>query len=136
MKLLKSIFYLLSITLFIACGSYSSTTSKSKVIKEEPVVIANEELAYEIIIIDPGFTSYLYSTARPMSYYSKTYLQNNNRISVAIWNSRAQNPQKFNGNIYENVIEFESNVDYGLEVNYKLFWYFKFAEQKYKMRLR
>ncbi len=135
MKLLKPILYLLSITLFIACGSSSNTTSKTAIIKEDPVIIANEALEYEIIIIDIGFTAYLLSVARPMSYYSQTYLQNKNRIYVAIWNSRVQNPQTFNSSIYENVIEYEPNVDYGLEVNYKLFWYFKFAEQKYKMRL-
>ncbi|MBL4643596.1 MAG: hypothetical protein JKY44_08405 [Flavobacteriaceae bacterium] len=135
MKLLKPIFYLLSITLFIACGSYSNTTSKTTIIKEDPVIIANKALEYEIIIIDLGFTSYLNSIARPMSYHSQTYLQNKNRIYVTVWNSRAQNPQRYNSSIYENVIEYETNVDYGLEVNYKLYWYFKFAEQKYKMRL-
>ena len=135
MKLLKPIVYLLSITLFIACGSYSNTTSKTTIIKEDPVIIANKALEYEIIIIDLGFTSYLNSIARPMSYHSQTYLQNKNRIYVTVWNSRAQNPQRYNSSIYENVIEYETNVDYGLEVNYKLYWYFKFAEQKYKMRL-
>ena len=135
MKLLKPIFYLLSITLFIACGSYTNTTSKTTTIKEDPVIIANKALEYEIIIIDLGFTSYLNSIARPMSYHSQTYLQNKNRIYVTVWNSRAQNPQRYNSSIYENVIEYETNVDYGLEVNYKLYWYFKFAEQKYKMRL-
>lgn len=135
MKLLKPIFYLLSITLFIACGSYSNTTSKTTIIKEDPVIIANKALEYEIIIIDLGFTSYLNSIAKPMSYHSQTYLQNKNRIYVTVWNSRAQNPQRYNSSIYENVIEYETNVNYGLEVNYKLYWYFKFAEQKYKMRL-
>jgi hypothetical protein len=135
MKLLKPIFFLLSVTLFLACGSYSNSTSKNTIIKEDPVVIANEALQYEIIIIDIGFTSYLNSIARPMSFHSQTYLQNRNRVYVAVWNNRAQNSQRYNSNIYENVIEYDSNVDYGLEVNYKLFWYFKFAEQKYKMKL-
>jgi len=135
MKLLKPLFYILSVLLFIACGSYPATTSKDNVTQEEPVIIANEALEYEIIIIDPGFTSYLFSIAKPMSYYSQTYLQGKNRIYVANWNNRARSPQQFNSNVYENIIDYEPNVDYGLEVNYKLYWYFKFAEQKYKMRL-
>ena len=40
-----------------------------------------------------------------------------------------------NNTVYENAIKQESNVDYGLDVNYKWYWYFKLAEQKYKMRL-
>jgi len=135
MKLLKPIFYLLSISLFLACGSYSNTTSKANLVKEDPVVIANKALEYEIIIIDIGFTSYLNSIARPMSYHSQTYLQNKNRNYVAVWNNRAQNTQRYDSSIYENVIDYDLNVDYGLEVNYKLYWYFKFAEEKYKMRL-
>ncbi|MFT4575258.1 MAG: tRNA A22 N-methylase [Polaribacter sp.] len=134
MKQLKSTIYVLILALFlVCCGSYNSTNNK--VAKEDPVVIANEKLAYEIVIIDAGFTSYLFSVAKPMTYYSQTYLQSKNRVYVAKWNSRAQNSQRYNSNIYENVIEYQANVDYGLEVNYKLYWYFKFAEQKYKMRL-
>ena len=82
-----------------------------------------------------SFTTFLNTQARTKDYYSATYLQNKNRISVAVWNSRARDPQRFNASIYENIIEYQPNVDYGLEVNYKLFWYFKFAEQKYKMKL-
>lgn len=120
-------------TLIIGCGSYPTKNNTTK--KEEPVVIANEKLEYEIIIIDQGFTSFLRTQARPREYYSETYLKNKNRRYVAVWNTRARNPQRFNTNIYENIIDYNPTEDYGLEVNYKLFWYFKFAEQKYKMKL-
>lgn len=134
MKPLKHIVFLCFFTLlFISCGSYP--TKNNKKVKEDPVVISNEKLSYEIIIIDAGFTAYLNSIAQPMSYYSLTYLQNKNRVYVPIWNNRVRNPQQFNANIYENIIEYEPNVDYGLEVNYKLFWYFKFAERKYNMKM-
>lgn len=134
MKHLKHIFLTFSFTLLIvSCGSYPTTQNTHQ--KEEPVIISNEKLSYEIIIIDPGFTTFLNTQARTKDYYSATYLQNKNRISVAVWNSRARDPQRFNASIYENIIEYQPNVDYGLEVNYKLFWYFKFAEQKYKMKL-
>ncbi|WP_410479453.1 DUF6146 family protein [Polaribacter sp. HL-MS24] len=58
-----------------------------------------------------------------------------NRFWVTTWNQRAQNPQLFNENIYENIIDYDFNVDYGYEVNYKLFNYFLFAQRKYKMNL-
>lgn len=120
-------------TLIIGCGSYPTKDKTTE--KEEPVVIANEKLEYEIIIIDQGFTSFLRTQARPREYYSETYLKNKNRRYVAVWNTRARNPQRFNTSIYENIIDYNPTEDYGLEVNYKLFWYFKFAEQKYKMKL-
>ena len=118
----------------IGCGPSSQIKNNSE-IKEQPVVIENEELEYQIIIIDQGFTSFLNNTARSKDYYSNSYLKNKNRVYVAAWNNRARNPQKYNANIYENAIDYQQNIEYGLEVNYKLFWYFKFAEQKYRMKL-
>ncbi len=134
MKQLKFCLYVFSFSfLVVSCGSYQ--TKKITTEKEEPVVIANEKLEYQVIIIDQGFTTFLNTVARPIEYYSESYLKNKNRVYVDVWNSRARNPQRFDSSIYENVIEYQSNVDYGLDVNYKLFWYFKFAEQKYKMKL-
>jgi uncharacterized protein YcfL len=133
MKQLKFYTYLIVFAFFvISCGSYPTTNNTT--VKEQPVVIANEALNYEIIIIDTGFTSFL-TTARSKDFYSESYLKNKNRVYVAVWNNRARNPQKYNSNIYENVVDYQQNVDYGLDVNYKLYWYFKFAEQKYKMKL-
>jgi hypothetical protein len=54
---------------------------------------------------------------------------------VTNWNLRALNPSKFNSLIYENRIDYSPQIRYGLEVNYKLFNYFQFAQQKYKIRL-
>jgi|UniRef100_UPI00404833DC hypothetical protein len=119
--------------LMLSCGSYAQKKSNST--KEEPVVIANDSLEYQIIIIDPGFTTYLKTIARPMTYHSQNYLETKNKFYVLEWNNRARNPLRYNASIYENIIEYDSNINYGLEVNYKLFWYFKFAEQKYRMTL-
>ena len=134
MKLLKQIIVLFSIGLFLgACGS--SPVKSNSTQKEEPVVIANESLEYEIIIIDIGFNQYLNTVAKPEGFYSINYLENQNRLFVANWNYRARNLQQFDPNIYENVIEYNPNIKYGYEVNYKLFNYFLFAQQKYKMSL-
>ena len=136
MKFIHHLNYILIIMLFCACGSYPvKNQNNESTSNEEPVVIANEELQYEIIIIDPGFTTYLNTVARPEEYYSQTFLEAKNRIYVVVWNNRARNPLSYNNTIYENIIDYDPNINYGLEVNYKLYWYFKFAEQKYGMSL-
>lgn len=134
---MKYLFQLLGLfILSILIASCSSSTLKSSLkMKEKPVVIANDSLEYEIIIFDIGFTLYLNSVARPMNYYSQNYLENKNNIYVTNWNMRALNPSRFDSSIFENVIEYNPQVNYGLEVNYKLFNYFQFAQQKYKIRL-
>jgi len=122
--------------LIVGCGTQNKTvTAADGVIKEEPVRIANDSLEYEVIIIDIGFTNYLNTVAFQKNFYSESFLETRNRLYVIEWNNRARNPTQFNGNIYENIIDYQSNINYGLEVNYKLFWYFQFAQRKYNMRL-
>ncbi|NVK52400.1 MAG: hypothetical protein HWD85_05655 [Flavobacteriaceae bacterium] len=133
MKHLKTFLYLCLIGFFI--WSCSSVPKKTNTTKEEPVVIANDSLEYEIIIIDVGFTAFLNSEAKPKTYLSESYLKNKNQRYVTEWNARVRNPQRYNPNIYENIIDYNPNLNYGLDVNYKLYWYFKFAEKKYRMRL-
>lgn len=135
MKTIVYTFLVLSLFIF-SCGTQQNTVaSTNDTEKEEPVRIANDSLEYEIMIIDIGFNYYLNSIAKPMSYYSNDYLRSRNLVYVSEWNSRARNPTRFNPNIYENVIDYQANIDYGLEVNYKLFWYFQFAQRKHNMRL-
>ena len=133
MKPLKFYSYLFIIAfLIISCGSYQT---KNNQIKEQPVVIANDSLEYQITIIDPGFTTYLSSTAKPINFYEQSYLENKNKVFVRTWNSRVQNPTRYSADIYGMTINYDPKINYGLEVNYKLFWYFRFAEKKYRTRL-
>ena len=77
----------------------------------------------------------LNTIAKPEGYYSQDYLESRNTFYVTEWNNRVRSPLQYNRNIYENIIDYQSNVDYGYDVNYKLFNYFEFAQQKYKMSL-
>ena len=134
MKILKQLLLLITVGLLI-CSCGSSPLKKNQP-KEQPVVIANDSLEYEIVIIDVGFNFYLNSIAKPMSFHSQSYLEGKNAIFISTWNRRARNLSQFSPDIYGNVIDYDLSVNYGLEVNYKLYWYFKFAEKKHKMRLR
>lgn len=132
--IMKTIIYFISIIfLLVSCGTTNSST-KQKELPEGAVRIANNELEYEIIIIDSGFESYLASIAKPANFYSQSYYETKNRFYVSEWNNRVRNPLRYNSNIYENIIDYEFNIDYGLDVNYKLYNYFKFVEYKYKER--
>ncbi|WP_075341686.1 DUF6146 family protein [Tenacibaculum agarivorans] len=137
---MKNLVYYLGIgsviVLLLANCNSTNTAVNSNNTKEEPVVIKNDSLEYEIIILDPGFNTYLLTIARPEGYFSKVYLENRNQLYVPVWNMRVSNPSRYNPNIYCNLIDYDPNIDYGYEVNFKLFNYFQFAEQKYRMRLR
>jgi len=134
MKTLKQILVLCILGIFFyACGSTSVKNVATQ--KEEPVVIANDSLEYEITIIDLGFNLFLNTVAHSRGFYSQEYMETRNQFFVTNWNIRARNPNQFNANIYENVIDYQPNIDYGFEVNYLLYNYFMFAQQKYNMSL-
>ncbi|TMU56362.1 DUF6146 family protein [Flagellimonas algicola] len=101
----------------------------------EQVEISNEETEYEIIIIDPGFFNWLNSIARPEGYYSQHFLENRNQLLVINWNQRVLQPQQFDSNLYMLQIDYDPNIDYGYEVNYKLYNYFIYFQRKYNQRL-
>lgn len=143
----KNTFYsllILSVTtlLFINCSttkdSLSITESEEKTFKqvqEDTITISSEKTEYEIIIIEPGFTTWLSSIAKPEGYYSQNFLENRNNIMVLEWNNRVLQPSRFNSNLYELRIDYSQQIDYGYEVNYKLYNYFIYFQRKYNQRL-
>lgn len=135
---MKNIFFVSLLSLILSCGSAqrSSDQDPTADVPEDDIVrIANDDIQYEIIIIEPGFNTWLASMARPEGYYSQNYMETRNRIMVQEWNSRVLQPGRFNPNLYEMQIDYRSNVDYGYEVNYKLYNYFIYFQLTYKQRL-
>ncbi len=135
---------MLSVTtlLFINCSttkdSLSITESEEntfKQVQEDTITISSEKTEYEIIIIEPGFTTWLSSIAKPEGYYSQNFLENRNNIMVLEWNNRVLQPSRFNPNLYELRIDYSKQIDYGYEVNYKLYNYFIYFQRKYNQRL-
>ena len=102
--------------------------------EKDTIVIKNDSLEYEIQIIEVGFYSWL-QTQRPRGYYNQAYLENRNSFYVTRYNIRASNPIRYGPNLYPREINYDANIDYGYEVNYLLFNYFKFFEQKYNQNL-
>lgn len=133
------LFFLSIISLTVGCNTTKVASSKDNTldnaISNDTIRIANDDLEYEIIIIEPGFQTWLASTARPEGYYSQFYLENRNIIYVTEWNSRVLQPQRFNPNLYEMQIDYRQGIDYGYEVNYKLYNYFIYFQLKYKQQL-
>ncbi|SDG86263.1 DUF6146 family protein [Psychroflexus sediminis] len=129
-------------TLFLAIIIGCSVQKKESVpnnldpqLENNTIRIANDSLEYEIIILEPGFNAWLV-TQRPRGYYGQTYLEQRNRIFVANYNIRANNPSQYGPDLYPMQIDYEYDVDYGYEVNYLLYNYFLYFQEKYRQRLR
>ena len=137
---MKNLIYcLITITLLWSCKTthktVASSNEKGTAKVSDTVRIANDDLKYEVIIIDPGFNSWLVSNAKPRTYYSLQYLEMKNSIFVSQWNSRVMQPFRYDPNLYGMQIDYDPNIHYGLEVNYLLYNYFNYFERKYHQKL-
>ena len=146
MKKTLTLLIITSIIIFaISCGGTKSTTKLTDITDAEKatfkqtegdtIQIANAETEYEIIIIEAGFNTWLLSIAKPEGYYSQSFLENRNYLMVTTWNQRVLQPQQFNHGLYEMRIDYQQGIDYGYEVNYKLYNYFIYFQRKYRQRL-
>jgi len=106
-----------------------------KQVEGDTIEITSDKTAYEIIIIEPGFNFWLRSVARPEGYYSQSFLESRNQIWVVNWNQRVLQPQQFDPLLYELQIDYQPHIDYGYEVNFKLYNYFIYFQRKYRQRL-
>ena len=129
--------YFLGILLFglllVGCETGRKSIDGAKATSEEmdTIRIANDSLEYEIIIMDLGFNNWLV-TQPPQGFYSQTFLENRNRLFVTEYNRRVQNFQLYDRNLYWQEINYEFGIDYGYEVNYLLYNYFMFFQERYR----
>ncbi|CAM3276842.1 Lipoprotein [Flavobacterium longum] len=136
---MKTILYtVLVLVLVLACTSNKTLTSNPQpekpIAQNDTVRIVNDSLEYEVIIIDAGFTSWLAGRAYPRNYYSQAYLEGKNRPWVFEWNIRARNPSVY-GDLYLLPIDYNPGINYGYEVNYLLYNYLVYFQNKYNQRL-
>ena len=101
----------------------------------DTIKITSDKTEYEIIIIEPGYNFWLQSIAKPEGYYSQSFLENRNNIYVIAWNQRVTQPLRYRPDLYELQIDYSPHIDYGYEVNYKLYNYFIYFQRKYNQRL-
>lgn len=136
---MKTIFKFFIACLFItACNSSQSVASSNHeedVPEEDIVRLSSDELEYEIIIIEPGFNAWLSNMAQPEGYYSQSYMETRNNVLVQEWNNRVLQPGRYNPNMYQLQIDYRPGIDYGYELNYKLYNYFIYFQLTYDQRL-
>jgi len=137
---MKNWLYIIVLLFIIACSSIktnsiATTSPETPKPLNDTIRIANDSLEYEVIIIDPGFSTWLVSRAYPRGYHSQFYMENKNRIYITEWNFRVMQPQRYNSNLYEMTINYDPNINYGYEVNYLIYNYMIYFQNTYKQKL-
>jgi hypothetical protein len=138
---MKSIIYILLISGFLySCKSTkqidtASSTDEVSLTENDTVSISNNELEYELIIIEPGYNLWLKTRAKPRGYYEQNFLETRNKLYVDAWNERANQPLRYPSGLYDSHIYYDTTADYGYEVNYKLYNYFIYFQLTFKQQL-
>ncbi|MGE4587179.1 MAG: DUF6146 family protein [Mangrovibacterium sp.] len=111
--------------LSVGCAVHQSVSLRES--EEE----AADSTEYELIVFDSGFESWYLSQARPLGYRDQSYYEQWNRLYVQSWNQG--NTGSRYARLLEGIINYEPDVDYGPEINHKLFYYFIYVEQVLKI---
>jgi hypothetical protein len=126
----KSVFLLLIILAAIQTVGFSQTMKWMDNIKNDTVSVDSVE--YQLIILDPAFDTWL--EGKPSkNFYSNNYYIQKNRLYVYEWNLRYTS-ENSNG-LYDNYIDYNPEVDYGIDINYRLYYYFKYFEETNHIKL-
>lgn len=126
----KAVFLIIMLLATVQINLFSQIENER--FKEKGDTLVADSLEYSLIIIDPGFETWL-ATQPSKDYYSKHYYEQRNRLYVSEWNQRYINSRDHGK--YESYIEYSPHIDYGLDLNYTLYYYFKFFEKTNNIRL-
>ena len=132
-KLSVRIFFFLFISILAACSVGSRANVDKPVAPNLLSTVEGEEEEYELIIIDPGYQNWKITNSRPVNFYSPSYYETWNKQYVAAWNEKVNQQARYNSLNYpfENRIDYNPHIDYGVELNHELFWYFRYIQHLY-----
>lgn len=98
------------------------------------ILIFTLKPTYQIQVFASGYDSFI-STQPPKDFYTHETLRNKNILLVNEWNSRCENPLQNNTSLYSSIISYDPKQNYGLEVEYRLYMFFKYMEKENKIAL-
>ncbi|MEE4285728.1 MAG: DUF6146 family protein [Mariniphaga sp.] len=127
---MKQIVFISIALLFILACSTQKGVVKIEENKEE-IVAVEDSLEYQLETFDAKFETWYALHDNPSQYRTQEYYENWNRQYVNAWNYNSTQPGK--RSFFEPIVGYEPNVDYGFELNHKLFYYFQYVERVLKI---
>lgn len=88
--------------------------------------IKQNDEQYEVMVLDAGFETWFATAWSPAKDRSQEYYASWNQQYVTEWNFKANRAQ--NANFFQNQIQYDQTEDYGIAVERKLFYYFRWVE--------
>lgn len=127
---MKKLVYIILIALItISCSvNKNNSVQADKLHSSKP-----DSLEHEILILDPDFERWYlmrYSTSLDRS---NEFYRTKNYAAVTNWNTYLMR-NKYR-RVVNSHINYNPSIDYGIEVNRKLYWYFRYVEERFRVPL-
>ncbi len=106
---------------------------RSVEVAEQDSVAPQDSVEYSIETFDSKFEAWYDIHKNEAAYHSEKYYEQWNRQYVSAWNENANDPRK--SAFFEPIVGYNPNVDYGLKLNRKLFYYFQYVENVLKIKI-
>lgn len=126
--------FLLILAVFVF-ATISSAQKEEKIQKKKSLQVRakveKDSTEYDLLVFDIGFDSWFImhdneSEKRLLSYYELK-----NKLYVIAWNDLYRRHNR----LIDCYIDYNSSIKYGFDLNYKLYMYFKYFEEKNKIKL-
>lgn len=128
---MKKVIFWIGILLFVASCSAQKKFGERKT---KPVEIEKKDsLEYELETFDLKFESWYTLHNSPSEYHSQVYYEVWNKRYVDAWNNHVTDAQI--GSFFEPIVGYDPKIDYGFELNHKLFYYFQYVENVLKIKI-
>lgn len=130
---MKNLFFISSLFfLLLSCHSQKNMIENNDA-KAAMKAEKNDEGEWDLDVIDTQYDYFLNAVAKPMSFYTESYLKSKNALLVSEWNALYLSGRY--KNIIESSIDYNPNENYGLKFEYKLYQVFAYVHWKYGLKL-
>ena len=130
LRAMKPVFYISLIVLLAwACSPARNVSKTSAKVEPDPA----DSTQYELVIIDIHFDSWYtlnYSDAKDRT---DEYYHSKNLVAASRWNDYYRRGKYID--VVDSYLDYQPQIDYGIELNRKLYWYFSFVEEYYGIKL-
>ena len=115
----------------------SCTTQQKSVVQHDPEhelkPEKNEDGEWDLDVLDTNYNYFLSAVARPMDFYSESFLRSRNTLLVTEWNNYFYSGRY--RDVIESSIQYDPNENYGKTFDYKLYQVFVFVRWKYGLKM-
>lgn len=119
----------LAVLFLVACTTAKHTSKTSASLVQN----STDSTEYEVLILDQEFEHWFLTRYSPVKDHQNDFYRTKNLLAIANWNDfylTGKHPR-----LIESYINYYPDTDYGIEVNRKLYWYFTYFSEKYRIRL-